>query len=93
MSFRVYCADCKSSIRPPFWGQYGKPFCSPKCAESYSRNKIDTKDLKELTREEKLEQENKMMRECLEKLVVMAEHIGAYEDAKLILNKLTRDER
>ena len=65
MSFRVYCADCKSSIRPPFWGQYGKPFCSPKCAESYSWNKIDTKDLKELTREEKLEQENKMMKECL----------------------------
>jgi cell shape-determining protein MreC len=41
----------------------------------------------------KLEQENKMMRECLEKLVVRAEHIGAYEDAKLILNKLTKDEK
>ena len=40
-----------------------------------------------------IERENKMMRECLEKLVVRAEHIGAYEDAKLILNKLTKDER
>jgi hypothetical protein len=89
MSFRVYCADCKLSIRPPFWGQYGKPFCSPKCAESYNRNKIDTKELKELTREEKLEQENKMMRECL--IYIKNNFLSSGIMAQECLNKLTKD--
>lgn len=35
MSFRVYCANCMGRINPPFWAQWGRPFCDPECSVEF----------------------------------------------------------